>query len=66
MGPEQADGDCPVQRTCRALVRPLLEFGAQFWSPIRRVDAERLEKVQARATKLVPSIRNKGISEKTS
>ena len=44
----------------RALVRPLLEYGAQFWSPIRRVDVERLEKVQARATRLVPSIRHKG------
>lgn len=44
----------------RALVRPLLEYGAQFWSPVRRVDVERLEKVQARATKLVPSIRHKG------
>ena len=43
----------------RALVRPLLEYGAQFWSPIRRVDVEHLEKVQARATKLVPSIRHK-------
>ena len=45
----------------RALVKPLLEYGAQFWSPIRRVDVERLEleKVQARATKLVPSIRHK-------
>ena len=44
----------------RALVRPLLKYGAQFWSPIRQVDVERLEKVQARATKLVPSIRHKG------
>ena len=43
----------------RALVRPLLEYGAH-WSPIRRVDVERLEKVQARATKLVPLIRHKG------
>ena len=44
----------------RALIRPLLEHGAQFWSPIRQGDVERLEKVQARATKLVPSIRHKG------
>ena len=44
----------------KALVRPLLEYGAQFWSPVRRIDVERLEKVQARATKLVPSIRHKG------
>ena len=38
----------------KALVRPLLEYGAQLWSPIRRVNVERLEKVHARATKLVP------------
>ena len=44
----------------RALVRPLLEYGAQFWSPIRQVDVERLEMVQAQATQLVPSIRHKG------
>ena len=44
----------------RALVRPLLEYGAQFWSLIRLVDVDRLEKVQARATKLVPSICHKG------
>ena len=44
----------------RALVRPLLEYGAQFWSPIRRIDVVRLEKVLAPATKLVPSIRHKG------
>ena len=44
----------------RALVRPLLEFGAQFWSPVRLLDVECLEKVKARATKLVLSIRHKG------
>ena len=44
----------------RALVRPLLEYRAQFWSPIRWVDVESLEKVLARATQLVPSIRHKG------
>ena len=44
----------------KALVRPLLEYSAQFWSPVRRIDVEQLEKVQARATKLVPSIRHKG------
>ena len=45
----------------RALVRPLLEYGAQFWSPIRRVDVEYLEKVQARATKLSPRFAIRGI-----
>ena len=48
----------------RALVRPLLKYGAQFWSPFRGVDVEHLEKVQARATKLVPSICHKGYQKR--
>ena len=43
-----------------ALVRPLLEYAVQFWSPSLVKDIERLERVQARATKLIPAIRNKG------
>ena len=44
----------------RVILRLLLEYGAQFWSPIKWVDVVRLEKVQARAIKFVTLIRHKG------
>ena len=47
-----------------SLVRPHLEYAVQFWSPSLRKDICRLERVQARATKLIPSIRHKSYPER--
>ena len=49
-----------VMALYNALVRPILEYAVQFWSPYLRRDIVRLEKVQARATKLIPEIRHMG------
>ena len=40
-----------------SLVRPHLEFGNVIWYPYLRKDIERIENVQARATRLVSSLR---------
>lgn len=43
----------------KTYVRPLLEYSYQVWNPYFIKDIELLEKVQRRATKMVPSLRNK-------
>ena len=43
----------------KTYIRPHLEYCVQAWSPSLRKDVIALEKVQRRATKIIPSLRNK-------
>ena len=45
-------------------VRPHLEYAAPVWSPYRKKDQLILEKVQQRATKLVPQLKNLKYAER--
>lgn len=51
--------DCQSFSTLyKTYVRPHMEFAVQAWNPYLRKDIDCLEKIQHRATKLVPQLRN--------
>ena len=47
-----------------SLVRPRLEFCVQAWSPYLRRDTDKIEKVQRRATRLIPQLKNNSYEER--
>ena len=48
----------------KALVRPNIEYGNTIWYPFLRKDIETVEKVQKRATKLVPELKKLTYTER--
>ena len=54
---EFLDAETVVTLYC-TLVRPIMEYAVQSWCPYQVKDIEELEKVQSRATKLVPGLQD--------
>ena len=47
----------------QALARPHIEYAEAVWSPFKVGDIEKIEKVQRRATKQVPTLKNMEYNE---
>ena len=48
----------------KAIVRPHLEYCIQAWRPYRKKDIETLERIQRRATKMIPELRDLSYEER--
>jgi hypothetical protein len=48
----------------KSLILPYLEYAVSFWSPSLERDVNRLERIQARATKLIPELRHRPYRER--
>ena len=52
-----------ISKLYRSYVRPHLEYCIQFWTPISVKDADMLERIQRKAIKMIPSLRNLSYEE---
>ena len=48
----------------KSLVRPILEYCSAIWFPLQKCDILEIEKVQRRATKLIPKLKDKSYPER--
>ena len=48
----------------KAIVRPHLEYCIQAWRPYHKKDIDTLERIQSRATKMIPELRDISYEER--
>jgi len=53
-----------LTRLFTTFVRPTLEYSNAVWGPFFTLDQRKVEKVQRRATQLLPSLRDKPYEER--
>lgn len=53
-----------VRKFIVSMIRPRLEYAATVWSPSKKKDIKKLERIQRAATKLAPSLINKSYEER--
>ena len=52
-----------IIRMYKAIVRPHLEYCIQAWRPYRKKDIDTLDRIQRRATKMIPKLRDLSYEE---
>ena len=53
-----------MKKLIMAMIRPRLEYAAVVWSPYKKKDIQKIERIQRAATKLVPSLRDLSYGER--
>ena len=60
----QTKDSVTISTLYKAMVRPHLEYANSIWGPFYQGDIKKVENIQHRATKLIPSLRNKPYEER--
>ena len=53
-----------ISKLYKSYIIPHLQYCIQFWTPTSVKDADKLEGVQRKATKIIPSLRNMSCKER--